>query len=213
MFLKRKQINFATFVVLLATATRIFGLALIVPLMYDGYKQSKGNGRFPFLVLLSPFGIIIYFFYSYIKFNDPFLMIGSQEGERFSRELGLFSPMHVFTETIAKILSGVKSSYDSPFVYPIIVLEFAAIIFAFVLLRVSYKKLSFSYWIYCVSFVVIIIFSGGLSSDLRYLLMLFPFFIFLAKKLSKGFFLVWIVCSFCLMLLLATLFLRNYWVG
>lgn len=211
--LSKKQLFLSSVLVVIASLAKIFGVSLFVPLLYEAIKLYKSNHKFSKDIFIAPLGLFIWIFYIYTKYGDPLLIIKGQRFDRFSREIGLLSPITVTKDTLVKVISGPQAYYDSPFVYPVIIAELVAIIFAVLFLILSFKKIAMHYWLYCASYIVIVVFSGGLSSDVRYILMLFPIFVFLAQKLPLGLFRLWAVISFLLMIGFSSLFLRNYWIG
>jgi hypothetical protein len=58
--------------------------------------------------------------------------------------------------------------------------------------------------------LIIILFAGP-SSFPRYILVLFPVYIFLAERLKGGHLVVWLFGSLVLFVFMASLFLRGYW--
>lgn len=202
----------ATIFVMSALVTKIFGLALLLPLIYCLYKVFKKKRYALWTVTIAPLGLLTYLYFVYLKFNNPLLVFLGQSLSRYGRHLGILSPIVVLQETALKVIKG-PTGYDNIFVYPVIILEAATIIFIFLMLVITYKKIRLEYWLYCLGVALIIMFSGGLSSDLRYALVLFPFFIYLAKNLSKHYFLIWCFVSLVLLVFSCSLFLRNYWIA
>jgi len=212
-FIRKKNILLATIFASAATATRIVGLALIPVLIFEAYRIYKKQGRFPWIITIAPAGLLAYMLYTFLKFGNPFLMIISQTDSRFARYIGFVSPVKIFIEWPQKILAGPSQVYDSLFVYPVIILEFVFAVFAIVILFLAKKKLGFGYFLYNLFGVLIIFFSGSLSSNMRYQLVLFPTFIYLAQSLSGKFYLAWSIISLIVLIFASSLFLRNYWIA
>ena len=212
-FIRKKNIFLASFFTALATATRITGLALIPVLLYEAFSHYKKTKKINLSIIISPLGFILYAIYTYVNFKNPFFMITAQTGQHFKRAIGLLSPYTEFREAITKIVAGPQSVYDNPFVYVVIILELLFAIYALIILILSYKKIHIDYWIYIFSSMVLIFFGGAFSSNIRYLLLIFPIYIFLGLSLSKKILIAWSVISLCLLLFASSLFLRGYWIS
>lgn len=212
-FIKRNNLLLASIVVFFATATRLIGLALVPPLIFEAYMMYKKKNKIEWSVLISPLGFVFYAIYNYLKFDNPFLMISAQTGSRFGRNIDVFSPFHVVGDALVKIISGPLPSYDSPFVYPVIIFEFMFAIFILTSLYFSFKRLPRSYFLYMLFSVVLIFYSSALSSIGRYTLVIFPIYVLLAQTLPKKMFVVWCVISTILLIFSSSLFLRNYWIA
>lgn len=212
-FIKKNNLFLASVFVFFATATRLVGLALIPPLIFEAYKIYKKENKIAWSVLISPLGFAFYAIFNYLKFGNPFLMITAQTSSRFGRAIDILSPFHIFRDAVAKIFSGPLSSYDSPFVYPVIILELLFAVLMLAILVLSFRKMPIKYWIYMLFSTLIILFSGALLSDIRFMLLIFPMFIFLAKYLPSKVFIFWSLISFFLLIFASSLFLRNYWIA
>lgn len=212
-FLKKNYFLLASLSVSLAAATRIVGIALIPVLIYEGYQQFKKTKKIHWSILISPLGFISFAIYNLIKFDNPFLMFTAQTDPKFGRSIDFLSPFHVFNDALSKIIAGPQPYYDNPFVYPVIILELLFAIYAVVLLILSYKNIPTSYWLYCLFSISIIFFGSALSSIIRYLLLIFPFFVFLSLKLDRKQFVILSLTSFLLLIFASSLFLRNYWIS
>ena len=208
-FLSKKDFLKSSLAAAIASATRVFGLALTPALIFEGYKYYKKTGRFPLAVLLSPLGFIVYSAYSWLQTNNFFVAISSQEG--WQRSIDLLAPLTTLKYTIESALNGPLPTYDSPFVYPVILVEFATLLFIIAILYFSYKKIEMSHWIYVLGTFLIILFGGQPSSSPRYALVLFPAYIFLAKKLTGAKYIIYLICSLALFIFMASVFLRGYW--
>ncbi|MEK7580956.1 MAG: mannosyltransferase family protein [Patescibacteria group bacterium] len=210
--LRNKLFWASSLLVMLALVTKIFGLALLAPLIYSMYNSASKKVSDIISLFFIPFGLLAYFYFVYIEFGNPLLVFTGQGLPKYGRSIGIYSPITILQETFFKIVRG-PTGYDNVFVYPVIVLEAITIIFAAAMLILTYKKLRIDYWLFCFAVIIIIIFSGGLSSDLRYILILFPFYIYIAKHFSRPSLVIWSIISMTLLIFASTLFLRNYWTG
>lgn len=212
-FMKKNNFALATLFVALATATKLFGLSLVVVLLFKSYKYFKEHKQFPLVVFASPLGFVLYSFYLLANFGNPFAMFLFQADEKFRRSISALNPFMAIPNAFANILKGSLASYDSPFVYPVMILEFTTVAYIIVVLVLSFKKISREYWLYMFISFCLILAGGTLSSVMRYAFVLFPAFIFLSLKLKGRSFIVWSLISFMLLLFSSTLFFRNYWIA
>lgn len=212
-FIDNKKMFLASLIVALATATRLMGLALVVVIFYEGLKFFRNQRKLPWWVMVAPLGILAFMTYSWWQFSDPFLMISNQTDPRFGRTLSFLGPILIFKDALTKVIVGPLVSYDSPFVYQVIVIEFLMAVYGVFLLVFSFKKLPSNYFIYLIASIAIIFWGSALSSIARYLLVIFPMYIYLALHLPKNIRVVWGVISFLLLVFSSSLFLRNYWIA
>ena len=212
-FIKKKNLLLASIAVFFATATRLVGITLIPVLIFEAYKIYKKKGEITWSVLISPLGFVSYAIFNYLKFGNPFLMITAQTSSRFGRTIDIFSPFHIFRDAVIKIISGPLPSYDSLFVYPVIILEFLYAVFIIMALYFSFKRLPRGYFLYMLFSVVLIFYSSALISIGRFILVIFPTYVLLALTLPRKIFVVWSVISFLILIFSSSLFLRNYWIS
>lgn len=212
-FLERKKYYFAAILVSLACLTRLMGVALIPVIIYEAILFYKKRGKLPWFAPLSFVGIFSAGFIFYKLTHNPLAILQAQTNSSFGRSLELFNPLIAIWNNFAKVLQGPLSSYDNPYIYPIITLELFWAIFLIVIIILSFKTLPKSYWIYLLSSSLLIFMSGVLSANVRQMLVMFPIFMFLGLKLGKTAFLVWIFLSVALLLFSSTVFLRGYWIA
>ena len=210
-FLDRKKIFYAAVFAAIASATRIVGLALSLPVFYEAYLEYKRNRVLHFEAALAPFGVVLYAIYNWFSSGSLFTFIISQK--HWDRPVSVLAPFYAVKNQITSILTGPLPSYDSPFVYPVIVIEFIVLLYLLAILFFSYKKIKMSHWLYLLGSIIIILFGGILTSIPRFALVLFPIYIYLAGKLTRtGYFLYLSVC-FIGFIIMAALFLRGYWIS
>ncbi len=207
-FLERKKYLTSSFFAALASGTRLLGIALTPVLFYSAYKDYMKSGKVRWEVLLAPAGLILYSVYNWISTGTFFTFLSSQT--YWNRPVGIMAPIYGLYRQVVNVLSGPLASYDSPFVYPVILIEFATLFFVVGVIYFSYKKIKPSYWIYLLVSLLIILFAGP-SSFPRYTLVLFPIYIFLGEKLSGAKYFIFLCISFILFIFMASLFLRGYW--
>ncbi len=212
-FLKKESFTLASFFAIIASATRLFGLALVGALIVESYLYFKKKGKYPFIVFASPMGFVFYSIYLEINFGNPFLMFFAQSDQKFGRTLSILSPLRIVPDTLFKIIQGPQARYDNIFVYPVILIESFFCAYLIILLIISFKKIDLSYWIYLLLSFILIMAGGSLSSVMRYSLALLPAYFFLSKYLRGLYFVIWLVISFLLLVFSSSLFLRNYWIA
>jgi Gpi18-like mannosyltransferase len=210
-FLDQKKIFYAAIFAALASGTRIVGLALTLPVFYEAYLEYKRDRRLHFEAAIAPLGFVIYAVYNWFSSGNLFIFITSQK--YWDRAVGLSAPFNAIKSQIASILSGPLPRYDSPFVYPVILIEFIMFLYLLVVLYFSYKEIKMSYWLYLLGSIVIILFGGILSAIPRYTLVLFPIYIFLAGKLKRVSYFLYLSVSLIGFLFMTSLFLRGYWIS
>jgi Gpi18-like mannosyltransferase len=210
-FLGKKKLFYAAIFAAIASGTRIVGLALTAPIIYQAYRQYKKNKTIHFEVFLSPLGFVGYAFYNWMATGSLFTFISSQK--YWDRPVGLLAPFYAIKSQVASVILGPLPTYDSPFVYPVIVIELATLIYLLSIIILSYKKIDMSYWLYLVTTCLIILFGGILSASPRYVLVLFPIYIFIASRLSGVKYCLYLIVSTCLFVFMTALFLRGYWVS
>jgi Gpi18-like mannosyltransferase len=207
-FLDKKKYLPASVFAALASATRLPGIVLAIVIFYEAYMDYRKNKKIHGEIFLAPLGLIFFSIYNWFSTGSVLTFITSQT--YWNRPVGFSAPFYGLIRQAVNVFSGPLSSYDSPFVYPVILIEFGVFVYLLVILYFSYKKIKMSYWIYMLVSFVFILFAGPSSSP-RYALVLFPAFIYLGQKLSGLKYLTYLVCSYALFVFMACLFLRGYW--
>ena len=207
-FVEKKKYLAASMFAALASGTRLLGVALAPVLFYEAYRDYKKNGTVRWEVLFAPAGLILFSVYNWISTGSFLTFLTKQT--YWNRPVGITAPLYGLVRQVVNVASGPQVSYDSPFVYPVILIEFAILLFFLAILYFSYRKIKTSYWIYMFVSFLIILFAGP-SSFPRYTLVLFPAYIFLSERLKGIRYAIYLTVSFGLFLFMASLFLRGYW--
>lgn len=218
-FARKRKWVYSGLLGVLATATRLVGIALIPALIVETWIQMKKNKNSLNLsmilgLLLIPVGIFIYMYYLKVKTGDPLEFFHSVGIFGQQRSASLVILPQVFYRYIFKIIPYINYDY-----FPVVFTTFLELITAIVFLGISiiaFFKLRLSYAIYLALGYLTPTLSGSFSSLPRYVLILFPAFIIGALFLNKKSKLVKItIIGFLLILLgIATaLFTRGYWVS
>lgn len=157
-----------------ASLTKQTGTIIILPLLYEylakkDFKFEKVKKDIAFLFL--PFaGLALYSFYNYYMLGD------------------FIAFMHLLSSGWGtKIINPLTLLYASIFQSKSIYILFNGIISAagILILIKFYRKIRFSYWIFSICFISIPLSLEIIKGMSRYLLIVFPFYILLAKFLVK----------------------------
>jgi len=218
MYLARtKKWILAGFVIALATATRVIGVALVAALAVEVFMEWKASKK-PILtpllgLLISGMGIGAYIFYIWLRTGDPlnFFNTVSIFGAQRSSNLIVFP--QVFYRYIFKVLPNVNYTVLTSF-FPAN-LEFLTGLAFLGLGILAFWKLRLSYAVYLVLGFIIPTLSGSFSSLPRYVLVLFPGFILASLLLSKNKYLLFAFCALSSILLVISLslFARGCWIS
>ena len=185
------------------------GVGLLVIFLSRLRDMSSQKLKFLWLLLI-PLGTLTYMFYLANVYGDPLFFIHAQSafGANRSGDSLVLLPQVFFR--YLKIVTMSSFTYQ----YIIAVLELAATVFFLLLSFLSFKKLRFSYALFAVCSLILPTLTGSLSSMPRYVLTIFPLFIPLNLCLKKDIVRYIMLFVFVALLLgLASLFTRGYWVS
>lgn len=167
-----------------------------------------------FTGIFGVFGVLVYMFYQWLQFSSPFLFLFSQgafTNGRASSFTTLVLPPQVMYRYIKIFLTANPGHYD----FWVAVLEFSAFILGGLILGfLTWKKrVKLSYLLFGWLALLLPAFSGTFSSMPRYLLTIFPLYIFLAQiksfRIRAGVGIIF----FILLSILTVHFLRGYWIS
>jgi Gpi18-like mannosyltransferase len=209
-FLGRKNFLAASLVTAVASATRVTGLALIIPLAYEVYSEYKKSGKFLPSVFMAPLGLVFYALYIQLFGGGALSIIASQKN--WNKPLGIFGPLVAMKDGFIKFLYGSTITRGDFYGRSMEIFEFIFAVLLLVFIVYSYKKIKMTYWLYMAAATLPIFFSGVLSSVHRYMAVMFPIYI-LVGSLPKKYFYITITASSLILIYLASLFLRGYWVA
>ncbi len=194
----KKQYLLASIFGFFAALTRITGLLLFLPLLFEYIKEHKKSFlKFTlFEFLLIPLGTFLFFFYHYLKFGDLFLFLKVEKlwGRGFNLNLDQYKAL---TDP------GVANLSLDLF---LLVSVLVATVFVF-------KRLRVSYGIYMLTTLLVALSSGTSMSIGRYILILFPIYILGATIKNEAYRYIWIMVSVLLLGLYTLLFVTHYWAG
>lgn len=157
-----------------ASVTRVIGI-LLLP-VHAIRKRS-------WYLLLIPLGFLAYMFFLKQTTGDPLKFLHALPAFGEQRSATPILLPQVFYRYVFKILPNLNYSY-----FPIVFttwLEFLAGLLFLFLILFSLGQLEISYWSFLLLGYLIPTFSGSFSSLSRYVLVLFPAFIFLAQWFEK----------------------------
>lgn len=165
-----------------------------------------------FLGPLAWVGLAAYSLYLAVRFDRPLFFLSAQGAFANSRAdslTTLVNPLQVIWRYLKIFLTASPSHYD----FWIAGLEFAAFIFGVVVLLKMRGKMPISWTIFSWGALLLPSLSGTFSSMPRYLLVIFPIFIGLAKIRNQRAKLAILSVFIILLGLLTALFTRGYWVS
>jgi len=185
-FARKKYFLLACLAAMVASATRVTGIFLWPVVAYEfwlAYGKSLKRSLNPSAIWLAlpPLGLLSYMRFQFEKIGDPlfFAHIQSVFTGRTTDKLILIH--QVFYRYFRMLfLTDTNSS-----LYFAVVLEFLSASLILLVLILSIKKIRFSYWIFMFFSFLLPSFSGTFMSVPRYVLVLFPMYIFLAKFLDR----------------------------
>ncbi len=195
---------------LFASVTRIFGILIF----FSFVPKFFGKNRFKFFwIFIIPLGLIVYMINLIIVAQDPFAFYNQQLIVGEQHQQGIVTIPQIIFRYI-RILLNIN---QWNMIYQTIILEFiSALLFIFLIIFGFVKKINYQYMIYLVLGFIVPTFQGSFSSLPRYVLVLFPGFIFLGIILAKlpiFFRFLYIIVSGVLLFIESSLFFRGYWVS
>ena len=199
--LKKKEFLKASLFGFLASATRVTGVLLVFPLAMEYLQGKKFRIREfisirAFSVFVPVLGIGLFFLYHAVAFHDPILFFRVEDawGRAFIPNLDHFA--------LATNAAAVNLLLD--------VLFFGIAVVSTVLVSRKFGKV---YGSYMAATLLVAAATGTLMSIGRYILVLFPMYIFVASLSSAYIRYVWMFISVLLFALITILFVNNYWAG
>lgn len=223
---RKKRWIWSGIIAAFASATKITGIVLVFPLLYEwyityhtqSYKSIFRNLNASLIVLLkspvlylAPIGIVSYMIFLQLRYHDALYFWHAQSafGAERSGDSIIF-PLQTLYRYL-KILKNVDFSSHTFFVAS---LELGATIFAAVALFLGHRlKIRKSYLWYGWVLLLIPMFSGTLSSMPRYILMIFPIYIVLGNLKNNFFVVLLSIVSICLLFYTSSFFLRGIWIS
>lgn len=198
-YLHKKKFLIAALFGLAASLTKIIGIALIVPFIielfihYKYFKERLKGILQSLIILLGPISFFIFHLFYYGRFNH-FFKVQAAWGRQFS-----FNKGHFTFETPPEITN--------------FILEILLVILCLIAAFVVINKIQKSYGFYMLALLLIPISTGTLFGINRYIVVIFPLFIFgayIKKEIPRS---LWLMTSTLLFSLYIVLFVNGYWAG
>lgn len=209
-FLNKKKFLAASLLTAIATATRVTGLALVVPLAWEAFLVYKNNKKIEWSVIFAPLGFLAYTLYLQLFAGSALAVVDSQKG--WDKPIGIFGPIIAIRDGFHKFIYGSAITRGDFLGRSMEILEFLSAVALILLIIYTFKKIKTSYWLYFGASIIPIFFSGVLSSIHRYMMVMFPIYL-LIGALPKKYYRIYVVVSTILLAYLVSLYLRNYWVA
>jgi len=197
----KKKFLWAGVLGLFASLTRITGVLLFIPLLWEYLKSYNFNltrslNTKLLSIFLIPAGTLSFFLYHHLKFND-FL---------------LFFKIESWWGRIFKLNKDHFLMFSNPAIVNFC-LDIFFVILALTILYFVFKKLRTSYGLYMLATLAVVLSTGTLMSVGRYILVLFPIYILLSLIKNQYLQQAWIFISTLLLAMYTILFVNNYWGG
>lgn len=197
----KKKILLASIFGFFASLTRITGILLFIPLLWEHLKSYNFNLIRSFNakllpISLIPIGTLSFFLYHYFRFGDFFL----------------FFKVEYWWGRIFRLNRDHFLFFSNPAVVNFW-LDIFFVIFVSVIIYFVFKNLRTSYGLYMLATMAIILSTGTLMSIGRYILILFPIYILGALIKNQYLQQAWIFVSVLLLAIYTILFVNNYWAG
>ncbi|MBI2031259.1 MAG: hypothetical protein HYT08_01455 [Candidatus Levybacteria bacterium] len=217
-FMRRQKFTLTSILIGFASATRIIGIFLLIPLLLEFYLSRIKNVsnlksyllNFLSFTLISSSGVLAYMIYLWVNYQDSFLFIHTQPAfgaERSGGEIILLPQLFFRYVKILTTLNPLTHNY-------LIALLEIIIFSAFLLLLMLFRKnIRFSYVLFSLFAIIVPTFSGTLSSMPRYTLVVFPIFILLARIKKTVYKLLLLTILSILLIILTSFFLRGYFIA
>ncbi len=175
LLLSKKMFFFASIICFLATITRPVGIFSVIPLAYTVFKDKENRRQWPF-ILAGPLGLLTYFLIFKLSTGDPFAGLKIQQNYRSFNSLSkLFDIIHLFQNyfTVHAFHDVLYSFLD----------RFWFTLFVITLPFIWNADKGLFYWALCLGLFPVLI--NGFTSYLRYLNVIFPFFMALGDAFAK----------------------------
>lgn len=216
-FARKKMWIYASIFGFFLTTTRFVGLIIFPVLLIEWYLSLANKKefiiKFPWPILSIPAGLLGYMYYLLKSIGKPFAFYNELSGFGEQRSSHLVTLPQVYYRYIFKILPALNFAYF-PVVFTTIFEFFIGV--SYLLISIfSFFKLRLSYAIFVLFGYLIPTFSGSFSSLPRYVLVLFPVYIMLAKIFEKRKYasVAFSLISAILLVISWALFSRGFWIS
>ena len=204
-YTRRGDFRKAGLIGFLASLTRIQGAILFLPMLYIYLREKKFKAKSIrpdiLLTLLIPAGIFTFLLYLYILTGNPFMQFDVQK-EEWGR--GLTFPLFSLSDAVIRAFTS--TNIIEQFYYSF---NFLIVTSFLILILFSFKQLPYEYGFYSLLSISMPLFTGSLFSMTRFVLVLFPAFMIIAKidneNKTVSLFLKFIYIVFIILLVLFTI--------
>ncbi len=214
---RKKNFFLACVFAAIASATRVTGIFLWLSLAYEFYLAHGKSIRKclgPQLIWLTlpPLGLLSYMRFQFLHANDPlyFVHIQSSFAERtVDKVILLYQVFYRYFKMLIFV------DHADPLFFTVLI-EFLAGLLILLVLIFSIKKMRPSYWVFVFFSYILPSLTGTFMSLPRFMLVLFPVFIFLADWLERHHpYYRYLYCflSVLFSILMISLFTRGYFVS
>jgi len=199
----------------LAANTRLVGVFLFPALLYEWYEENNFKNlklkiKNLLSILLVPLGLLYYMRYLKINFNDPLMFIHSQPFFGANRSGGKIILLY---QVFYRYLKMIFTTKLDPLYFTVWLELLIAIGFMYLLYRAYREKIRSSYLIFAFLSLIMPTLTGTFSSIPRYVLVLFPCFIYLGMIKNKKLKIILISIFGFLAVFGSMLFFKGYWIA
>lgn len=198
-YLHKGRFGLAGFFGLLSALTRITGVLLFIPIVWEFYKRNGWRKIFSFSflpTLLVPLGTMIFFLYHYFVFGNFFLFFDVENA--WGRTFQLNKEHFLLFSNPAIVNLSIDLLFTT---------------FALICAVHMFKKRWVSYGLYTVTTLGVALSTGTFMSIGRYILVLFPIYLVLASVKNQNFAKIYTIGSVFLLAMNIILFVNWYWAG
>lgn len=176
-----KNWKISLFLGMLAVVTRPVGVFLILALGVEYLDQikfdwKKINLKEVIWFLITPLGLLFFMYKVFLDYKDPFFFIKTQG--YWHRSNTFLNPLDVLTKNTQNLFILYNTMY---FQFIALMVDYIFTVIFLITSIFIFKKLSKSMGIYTFLLTFLPLSTGSLASESRFVLVLFPFFILMAK--------------------------------
>ncbi len=214
---EERKYLFSNVVGILVSVTRLPGIFIMPALVYKFITKNKPltkiSNKLPILLSfgLIPTGLLIFIYFNFIFWHDPFYFIKEHALLGNSRSVSsIVNPLQTVVRYF-KILTGIPFGQYQWWISLMELLTF--FFFSFLLYLAWKKRIDKSYLIFALGIFILPILSGTFSGLPRYVLLEFPCFLALALIENHLFKILYFLTAISTSLVLIMFFSRGYFVA
>ncbi|AKM82188.1 TPA: hypothetical protein DD449_03720 [Candidatus Berkelbacteria bacterium] len=212
-FIRKQQYLLSGFGGIIASASRLVGSIMLLPLVIEVIKQkiTKENWWKTLGILIAPLGLLGYMYFLKTNYGDCLGFLHAYQNSDWNRGYG-YNAFNLFWNDIKIIFSfhGFGPSKD----YVDAMMTTGSVLVMLTVLLSNIKKIRLSYFVYAILIMLVPLFSNSLDSLNRYVLPIFPFFMVLGILGRRKWVDSLITVTFLVLLgLFTVMFINRWWVG